>query len=134
MLPASAFEGSLVAGQVVAQFVEQAGEAASDVDAFGLEPVVERVVEDPFHGPLVSGFAGGVEPFDEPSDGVDHAGLPVSGSGPWRLGGFEPVEDPSGAYPGGDPLFRFGAGVLPAFVVGLTHWAVPPRPGRMRLR
>ena len=65
MLPASAFEGSLVAGQVVAQFVEQAGEAASRVDAFGLEPVVERVVEDPFHEPARVGFAGGVEPFDE---------------------------------------------------------------------
>lgn len=125
MLPASAFEGSLVAGQVVAQFVEQAGEAASRVDAFGLEPVVERVVEDPFHEPARVGFAGGVEPFDEPSDGV---GVPPAcrfrGQAHGGSAVFEPVEDPSGAYPGGDPLFRFGAGVLPAFVVGLTHRAV----------
>ena len=122
---ASAFEGSLVAGQVVAQFVEQAGEAASRVDAFGLEPVVERVVEDPFHEPARVGFAGGVEPFDEPSDGV---GVPPAcrfrGQAHGGSAVFEPVEDPSGAYPGGDPLFRFGAGVLPAFVVGLAHRAV----------
>ena len=118
MLPASAFEGSLVAGQVVAQFVEQAGEAASRVDAFGLEPVVERVVEDPFHEPARVGFAGGVEPFDEPGHGVEvaWAGWP-RGQAHGGAAALEPFDEPFGTGSGVDPCrgFGFGFGVLPAF-------------------